>query len=79
MIRVVEAISDTNIGGAGVLLVNRLKNTDMKKFDVWVLLPEGSQLVPKIKSTGAKVVTMMGGKDKSFEIKIVSNNIPQFF
>ena len=36
MLKVIEAISDANVGGAGVLLVNRLKNTDKKVDDIAV-------------------------------------------
>lgn len=69
MIKVVEAISDTNIGGAGILLVNRLQNTDKLIFDTTVILPKGSLLEPKIRKTGAKVVTVEGNGDKSFDIE----------
>ena len=68
MIKVIEAISDANIGGAGVLLLNRLKNTDKKAFDTWVILPRGSMLIPKLKSAGAHVVTLNTSPDKSFQI-----------
>jgi len=71
MITVVEAISDMNIGGAGILLVNRLKNTNRKIFDTWVILPRGSMLVPRIKSTGAHVVTVDTSKEKSFDVRDV--------
>ena len=38
--RIIEAISDTNIGGAGILLVNRLKHTDREKYKTTVLIPK---------------------------------------
>ena len=33
MIKVIEAISDANIGGAGRLLTSRIKNADQNRFD----------------------------------------------
>ena len=69
MIKVVEVISDTNIGGAGVLLLNRLKNTDKGVFDTTVIVPNGSQLMTRFLEIGAKVITMNGGRDRSFDIK----------
>ena len=68
MIKVVEAISDTNIGGAGILLVNRLKNTTPKVFDTWVILPQDSLLISKIKSTGVHVLTLKVKGDRSFDV-----------
>ena len=69
MIKVVEAMSDMNIGGAGVLLANRLKHTDLKKINTVVILPKGSALKPKLKKMSVKIIEINGGKDKSFDIK----------
>lgn len=48
MIKVLQVVSDTNIGGAGRYLLNYLKYYDRNKFSVTVVVPEGSQLVPFI-------------------------------
>ena len=69
MLRVVEAISDANIGGAGRLLINRIKNTDRENFDIVVVLPRGSMLKSVLLAEGVKVYEINGGKDKSFDIK----------
>lgn len=61
---ITEVISDTNIGGAGVLLcsiVGELKN----EFEFEVILPRGSRLFPKIPN-GVKVTELQIAKDKSF-------------
>ena len=44
MIRVLYVISDRNIGGAGVLLCNLLRNLDRRHFQCAVALPYGSAL-----------------------------------
>ncbi len=68
-IKVVEAISDTNIGGAGVLLVNRLKHTDRSVFDTTVVLPKGSRLEERFKDMGVRVIAINGCFDKSWDMR----------
>lgn len=66
MIKVVEAISDTNIGGAGVLLLNRLKHNDPQKIKTVVVLPRGSMLQEKFKKAGIPTIEIKGCRDASF-------------
>ena len=72
MIKVVEAISDTNIGGAGVLLLNRLENTDRRIIDTTVIIPKGSELKNRFFKLGVRVVEINCGKDSSFDIKTLA-------
>ena len=65
--KILHIITDTNIGGAGKLLVAVLKNADYGKFDIAVALPSGSALIPLVEATKAKVITTEHGRDKSFE------------
>lgn len=67
MIKVIHLLSDTNIGGAGTLLVNYLKNFDKSRFLIKVILPEGSLLTPRIKALGYEVIEIDGLKDKSMD------------
>ncbi len=67
MIKVIHVLSDTNIGGAGVLLLNCLRHFDKAKLDVSVVLPSGAALIPAVKELGYKVITTENGKDKSFD------------
>ena len=71
MIKVLNVITDTNIGGAGRILVHYLKNFDRNRFDVYVAVPEGSLLTDEIKAAGYEVITTKYGKDKSFEMLAV--------
>lgn len=68
MIKVIHVISDTNIGGAGTLLINYLKNFDREKFEIKVAVPKGSALIPRIKDVGYEVIETDGGRDKSFDV-----------
>ena len=44
MIRVLNIISDTNIGGAGRVILNYLNYTDRNQFETLVAVPRGSLL-----------------------------------
>lgn len=83
MIRVLEAISDGNIGGAGVLLCSRLKNSDRNMIETIVLIPKGSKLTRRLKDIGIKVIGVDCRADRSFSIisifklvKIINNIRP---
>ena len=44
MIRILNIISDTNIGGAGRVILNYLRYADRNKFETLVAIPRGSLL-----------------------------------
>lgn len=71
MIRVVHVITDTNLGGAGRMLLTLLANRDRTKFATSVILPRGSVLEPEIKALGCKVVQAEGIADQSLSITAV--------
>lgn len=83
MIKVLEIITDTNIGGAGVLLCSRLKYSDRKKFKYAVLLPRGSALTERLMRIPIQVIEFESKGDRSFEVisifkclKIIKNYSP---
>lgn len=65
--KILHVISDSNIGGAGVLLLNTLRHRDKDKFDVSVVMPKGAELEERVKELGCKVITTEYGRDKSFD------------
>ena len=67
MIRVLHVISDTNIGGAGRLLVHCLNHFDRSKWEVSVVIPRGSALLPLIRQTGTPVIETDFCRDASHE------------
>lgn len=71
MIKVMNILTDTNIGGAGRLLVNYLHNFDRAKFDVCVVLPKNSQLKPFVEAERWQVMVIEHGADKSFDMGAV--------
>lgn len=66
MIRVLNVISDTNIGGAGRVILNYLRYSDRSRFETWVALPRGSLLRPPLEEAGARVREVEGMADRSY-------------
>ena len=67
MIRVLHFISDSNIGGAGRLLLHCLRHFDRDKLDVAVVLPRDSALIPSIAETGTRYIETDFGRDASHD------------
>lgn len=70
--KVIEAISDMNIGGAGRLLLTRLKNSNTREVETEVILPRGSSLEKRFDDIGVRTHSIDGCADKSFEMKAIS-------
>ena len=66
MIQVLNVISDTNIGGAGRVILNYLRYSDRDRFQTWVALPRGSLLKPPLEEAGAGVLEVEGIADRSY-------------
>jgi len=71
MIKVVNVISDTNIGGAGKCLLTYLEHADTAAFDISVILPGGSLLKPHIDALGFTVYEIDAMTDKSLDFKAI--------
>lgn len=69
MVKVLNVISDSNIGGAGRVLLNYLKYCDKTVFDVSVCLPAESLLAPPLRDAGAAVYELPISAAKSFNWK----------
>lgn len=78
MLKVMQVSSDTNIGGAGKCILTFLKFFDREKFDVSVVLPEGSLLKDGCESLGAKVFELDAMKDKSFDVSAIKKLVKLF-
>ena len=63
--KVLHVISDSNIGGAGVLLCNLLSSFDGKCVQSTVALPYGSKLAPRIIKMGVPVVYLREDCDRA--------------
>lgn len=76
--KIIEIISDTNIGGAGVLLLNRLKYTDGQKYSTLVLIPRGSMLAPRLEKMGVEYREISGNADRSMDVRTVRKYVRVF-
>ena len=66
-IRVLHCISDSNIGGAGRLLLHLFRHFDKDVFEVTAVVPKGSDLVPRIQDCGIPVIETEHGRDASHD------------
>lgn len=67
MIRVLHCISDSNVGGAGRLLVHFLRHLDRTQWEPVVALPRDSALIPMIRETDTRIIETDFGRDASHE------------
>lgn len=65
MIKAINVISDTNIGGAGKILLSFLEKYDRERFDVKVVIPKNSQLKERIEALGVPAIEVDGMADDS--------------
>ena len=80
MIRVLNIISDTNIGGAGRVILNYLRYTDKSKFETLVAIPKGSLLKKPLEEAGVTIYEVEGMADRSFhrdDVKVLRELIKQ--
>lgn len=73
MIKAINVISDTNIGGAGKCVLTFLKYYDKSKIDLTIAVPTGSLLIPEIEKLGGTYVEVEGISDKSLGRDGISN------
>ena len=72
-IKVAEVLSDTNIGGAGRLLLTRFRLSDRDKFEEKIILPKGSELEACFIELGYKAYTMKHCMNKSFDVREIAH------
>lgn len=66
MTKLLHIISDTNVGGAGRVLVNYLQFADLERFEVHIALPKKSLLIPLLKPFPCTIHPLEGMADRSF-------------
>ena len=66
MIRVLNIISDSNIGGAGRVLLNYLRYADRQRFETAIVVPRGSLLAQPLRELGGKVYEVDGLAERSY-------------
>ncbi len=70
-IRVVNIITDTNIGGAGKVLQNYLAHYNREVFEITVVLPAGSPLADLLEGYEARIISFEKLMGKSMDISSI--------
>ena len=65
MIKVINVITDTNIGGAGKILLSFLEKYDRDNFDISVIIPTNSLLKEALEKIGVRHIEIDGIADNS--------------
>jgi glycosyltransferase involved in cell wall biosynthesis len=68
MIKITHVLTDSNIGGAGILLSNLLARIDENKFSFEVLLPRGAALSSRLSRLGVRYEEIDIMPDRSFSV-----------
>lgn len=75
MIKVLLVSSDSNIGGAGRVILSYLEMCDREKFDILVAIPRDSLLKPRIEKLGFKTYEVEGIAEKSLSFQTIKSFI----
>lgn len=70
--QMMHVLTDSNIGGAGILLESLLRHTKHKKSDITVVLPTGAAMAPRYERLGVRVLPLLSRPDRSFCYRDVS-------
>lgn len=71
MLKVIQVISDTNIGGAGIYLLSFLDFCDRTMFETSVYIPTGSKLKKELEKREVPYTEIPHMEDSSFSVKAV--------
>ena len=66
MTKVLNIISDSNVGGAGRVLLNYLQYADKEQFETHIALPKNGLLAPQLEAAGGIIHLIDGMEDRSY-------------
>lgn len=72
MIKVLNILSDTNIGGAGRTVLNYFEYMDRNRFMAAAVVPEGSMLTPRLKKLDIPVIEIGAMADRSMDPRAIA-------
>lgn len=78
MTKVLNVISDSNIGGAGRVLINYLRYSNKDEFETYIAVPKESMLVKPLTELGGRVIELEGLAERSYskeDVKILEEVI----
>ena len=68
MLKILQVLTDTNIGGAGIWLLNFLSSHNRDSLDISVVLPKNSMLKERLEEIDIRVIEAEGIADSSFSV-----------
>ncbi len=71
MPKILNVLTDTNIGGAGTYIATYVKNCDFENFSVSVLLPKNSAVKNLLENTDCEIIEADIAPDKSLDVKSI--------
>lgn len=70
--KILQILTDTNVGGAGIWLLNFLQAYDREALDMAVVLPAGAALKPRVEALGVRVIEAEKIADQSLSVGGIS-------
>ncbi len=66
--KIMHVLTDSNIGGAGILLESLIRHTAIPPENITVLLPHGAALRDRFRALGVRVLDILGKPDHSLSL-----------
>ena len=76
--KIIQVVSDSNIGGAGKVILNMLKHFDRQKIDCKIVIPKKSKLKSYIKQLDYETIEIDGLGETSLERKLIKTFVKIF-
>lgn len=73
--KIIHILTDSNVGGAGILLESLLRHTGLPKEDICVILPRGAAMAERYAALGVRVLPTLSCPDRSFALR----DLPRLF
>ena len=67
--KILHILTDSGVGGAGVLLENMLTHSSLPKSCFAVVLPRGAAMAPRLSARGFRVFPILRGADRSLALR----------
>ncbi|MBO5052424.1 MAG: glycosyl transferase, partial [Clostridia bacterium] len=63
--KILHILTDSGVGGAGILLENLLAHSALPRACYTVVLPRGAAMAPRLSAQGFRVLPVLRGRDRS--------------
>ncbi len=67
--KIMHILTDSNVGGAGILLESLLRHTAVARESIFVLLPRGAALCDRFRACGVTVLPLLRDGDRSLSLR----------